>query len=165
MAFFFGNYIMATNPKTAPAKDGAAVKAAAESTAKKPAVKKTAPARKDSSVMVTVCYRSRGDKFFETADGRRILVKGHNSHLRGVAGEPLDSGRAFGETVMPRSDWEAIKAVLEKDPYERELHLGYLYASSDKADARAEAKEKADLKTGFEPVDTSKTVSKEDTEK
>lgn len=117
-----------------------------------------------SSDLVTVCFRSHYDVTFEI-DDRPIVIKGHNSPLRGLNGAVLDSGHAFGETVIPRKDWEAIKAKYGSDPNERLFKGGFIFAAADKADARAEAKEKENLKTGLEPVDTRKTATREDKER
>lgn len=120
--------------------------------------------RKKSSVSssdtVTVCFRSHIDRLFEIGD-RKILIRGHNSKLRGLDGAVLDSGRAFGETVIAKSDWEAIKAAYSKDPNEKLFSGGFIFAHEDKEDARAEAKEKEDLKTGSEPIDPKKTITQE----
>lgn len=112
--------------------------------------------RKTTSDLVTVCLRNHFDIAFEL-DDRKVIIKGHNSPLRGLDGGVLDSGRAFGETVIPAKDWEAIKAKYGSDPNEKLFKGGFIFAASDKADARAEAKEKESLKTGLEPVDTKKT--------
>lgn len=109
-----------------------------------------------TSDMVTVCLRNHFDISFEI-DDRTIVIKGHNAVLRGLDGGVLDSGRAFGETVIPAKDWEAIKAKYGRDPNYKLFSCGYIFAASDKADARAEAKEKENLKTGLEPIDTKKT--------
>ncbi len=111
--------------------------------------------------MVTVCLRSHYDRVFELGD-KKILIKGHNASLRGVDGGVLDSGRAFGETIIPEEDWMAIKAKYGTDPNEKLFSGGYIFAAGNKTDARAEAKEKEDLKTGMEPVDTQKTATKEE---
>ena len=123
--------------------------------------KKTSVSSTDT---VTVCFRSHVDRVFEIGE-RKILIKGHNSRLRGIDGAVLDSGRAFGETIIKRADWEAIKEKYGRDTNEKLFSSGYIFAREKKEDARAEAKEKEDLKTGFEPIDTKKTVTKEDKEK
>ena len=112
--------------------------------------------RKPASDLVTVCLRNHFDIAFEI-DDRKVIIKGHNSPLRGLDGGVLDSGRAFGETVIPAKDWEAIKEKYGRDP-NTELFTGaFIFASKSKEDARAEAKEKEGLKTGLEPVDPKKT--------
>lgn len=108
---------------------------------------------------VTVCFRSHIDRIFEIGD-RKILIKGHNAKLRGVDGAVLDSGRAFGETVISKADWEAIKKTYTADKNEKLFSGGFIFAHENKVDARAEAKEKEDLKTGSEPIDTSNTITK-----
>lgn len=124
-------------------------------TRKDPAVK----VAEKSSDMVTVCLRSHFDIAFDI-DDRKIVIKGHNYRLRGLDGGVLDSGLAFGETVIPTKDWEAIKAKYAQDPNNKLFANGYIFASADKEDARAEAKEKESLKTGLEPIDPKKTATK-----
>jgi len=135
-------------------------------TPKKRAYTRKAPSIKTEKMsdMVTVCFRSHHDKIFEI-DNRPIVIRGHNSRLRGVNGDVLDSGRAFGETIISRKDWDAIKAKYGSDPNEKLFKGGFIFAAADKADARAEAKEKENLKTGLEPVDTKKTATREDKER
>lgn len=115
-----------------------------------------------SSDTVIVCFKSHVDQVFEVND-RKIVIRGHNSKLRGVNGGYLDSGHAFGETEIKRDDWDAIVRKYFQDPNQH-LYPEYIFAKADKADARAEAKEKAGAKTGFEPIDTAKTRSKADKE-
>lgn len=111
------------------------------------------------SEFVTVCLRSPYDITFDV-DERSIVIKGHNSRLRGLDGGILDSGRAFGETVIPAKDWEAIKRKFGQDPNSKLFTGGFIFAAKSKEDARAEAKEKENLKTGLEPIDTTKTATK-----
>ena len=112
--------------------------------------------KKPASDLVTVCLRNHFDIAFEI-DDRKVIIKGHNNSLRGLDGGVLDSGRAFGETVIPAKDWEAIKEKYGRDPNNKLFTGGFIFASESKEDARAEAKEKEGLKTGLEPVDPKKT--------
>lgn len=112
-----------------------------------------------TSDSVTVCLRNHFDIAFEI-DDRKIVIKGHNARLRGLDGGVLDSGYAFGETVIPTKDWEAIKAKYGQDPNNKLFANGYIFAAVSKEDARAEAKEKENLKTGLEPIDPKKTATK-----
>ncbi len=131
-------------------------------TAKTETVKAKTRATKKTSDLVTVCLRSHRDIVF-TINDKNILIKGHNSALRGVNGGVLDSGEAFGETVIARSDWEAIQEKYGKDPNFKLFSGGYLFAAASKEDAKAEAKEKENLKTGNEPIDPKKTITEADT--
>lgn len=124
-------------------------------TRKAPAVK----VADKSGDLVTVCLRNPYDIAFEI-DERRIVIKGHNSRLRGIDGGILDSGHAFGETVIPTKDWESIKAKYGQDPNSKLFSGGFIFAAPNKEDARAEAKEKEGLKTGLEPIDPKKTATK-----
>lgn len=131
-------------------------------TAKTETVKAKTRATKKTSDLVTVCLRSHRDIVF-TINDKNILIKGHNSALRGINGGVLDSGEAFGETVIARSDWEAIQEKYGKDPNFKLFSGGYLFAAASKEDAKAEAKEKENLKTGNEPIDPKKTITEADT--
>lgn len=117
--------------------------------------------KRKTSDTVTVCLRQHFDITFDLDHGRKVTIKGHNARLRGVDGGVLDSGHSFGETVIPTADWERIKELYGQDPNNRLFTGGFIFASADKEDARAEQKEKENLKTGLEPIDTKKTKTSE----
>lgn len=85
-----------------------------------------------------------------------IVVKGNSANLRGLASGILPIG-AYGITTnVPAEAWEQIKARYCDDP---RIRQGLIFASTPNK-ARKEAKERKDLRNGFEPIDTTQTKVK-----
>ncbi|SKC78333.1 hypothetical protein SAMN05445504_2379 [Burkholderia sp. CF099] len=89
-------------------------------------------------------------------DGREVRLVGALGDERSplqVAGMPgRDSIAGHGVTSVEAEDWEQIV----KDHGKSLAHVkGFIFAAKDDKSGQAEAREKADEKTGFEPYDPS----------
>ena len=107
------------------------------------------------TVTVALCY-PQGIQFLLDGGKRRVHLNGNAANLAGLPKGVLPRG-GFGLTVIPRADWEAIKAA-----YGARLPIfknGLCFAHDSRADTIAEADEKAELRHGREPVaiDAAKT--------
>lgn len=115
---------------------------------------------KEESVTMTnnvvVCSNYPLDLKFRIGE-KSVIIKGNSSNLRGKAKGVLPTGGAFGITSVPTEAWEYIAKTYADAPY---IKNGLVFASTA-ANARAEAKERAGLRHGFEPIDTTKTTTKE----
>ena len=105
---------------------------------------------------VTVCSNFPRDIKFRVTDNRGqeqiILVKGNASNLRGLGSGILPVG-AYGITTnVPRGAWEQIATVFKDDA---RFKNGLIFATQQKY-ARGEAKERKNLRNGYEPIDPSK---------
>lgn len=105
---------------------------------------------------VCVCANTPFDvKFLVPDSGGRmvpVVIKGNGSHLRGKDRGILAVG-AYGITAnVPREAWEYI---LEAYADNRAIRNGLIFATSANA-ARAQAKERKDLRHGLEPIDPTK---------
>lgn len=92
---------------------------------------------------------------FSLSKERRVKLNGNAEGLRGKDKGQLPVG-AFGLTVIPREDWEEIKA---KYGGMRLFRSGLIFVAESKSNAEAEAEEKKDMRHGLEPIDP-----KEDTQ-
>ena len=107
---------------------------------------------------VTVCSNFPRDIKFRVLDNRgqeqTILIKGNASNLRGLGSGILPIG-AYGITAnVPKGAWEQIATVFKDDA---RFKNGLIFATSSK-NARSEAKERKDLRNGYEPIDAKKSV-------
>lgn len=103
------------------------------------------------TVVVALCHPH--GLTFSLKDGRRVKLNGNAANLIGAEKGVLPQG-GFGLTVIRRDDWDAIRTQYPK--YEL-FQNGLCFAHEKKNDTIAEAKEKAKVRHGREPVDTSKT--------
>ena len=106
---------------------------------------------------VTVCSNFPRDIKFRVTDNRgqeqTILIRGNASKLRGLGSGILPIG-AYGITAnVPKGAWEQIASVYKDDA---RFKNGLIFATSSK-NARSEAKERKDLRNGYEPIDPTKT--------
>lgn len=88
---------------------------------------------------------------------REIVFKGNAGYLRGKESGILPVGGYGITTNVPAKAWEWLKSHRPKDPL---IKNGLIFASTAK-NARTEAKERTDLRHGFEPVDPNKGMSKQ----
>ena len=107
---------------------------------------------------VTVCSNFPRDIKFKVLDNRgqeqTILIKGNASNLRGLGSGILPIG-AYGITAnVPKGAWEQISTIFKDDA---RFKNGLIFATSPK-NARGEAKERKDLRNGYEPIDSTKEV-------
>lgn len=110
---------------------------------------------------VLVVSHLHHDLTFILPKRKRVLITGTSSYLRGKEMGVIPVGTA-AFTKVDREDWEYItKHWVKFEP----LVNGLIYASKDEESAKAEATEKAELRDGFEPVDPTKTTTKENTDK
>ena len=86
---------------------------------------------------------------FPMPDGRIVSIAGSNAGLRGQMTGVLPIGE-FGLTEIAESDW----LYIAKTWGEWKLFKnGLIFAQTKAEDAKAEAKEKAEFRHGFEPID------------
>ena len=109
---------------------------------------------------VTVCSNFPRDIKFRVIDNRgqeqTILIKGNASKLRGLASGILPIG-AYGITAnVPKEAWEQIATIYKDDA---RFKKGLIFASTAK-NARGEAKERKNLRNGYEPIDPTKQKTK-----
>ena len=109
---------------------------------------------------VVVCSNFPRDIIYVVLDNNgkevEILIKGNSNNLRGKAAGILPIG-AYGITAnVPAGAWEQIKTRYCDDA---RIKKGLIFASTPNK-ARKEAKERKDLRNGFEPIDPTKTKVK-----
>nr|DAN96703.1 MAG TPA: hypothetical protein [Caudoviricetes sp.] len=125
--------------------------------ARKPRSVTAAPEVTKTSDKVVVCLNSAHSIIFE-ANGKKIKINGQNENLRGEKEGILAVGK-FGQSIIDRKDWEEIVRIYRNMMIFRS---GLIFAMNDTASANAKAKECEDMRHGLEPVDTSKTATKQD---
>lgn len=109
---------------------------------------------------VVVCSNFPRDIIYIVKDNAghdvRIRIKGNSANLRGKGSGILPVG-AYGITAnVPTGAWEQIKQRYCDDV---RIKQGLIFASTPNK-ARKEAKERKDLRNGFEPIDPTKTKVK-----
>lgn len=120
----------------------------------------SAPAQNvQSGGNVVVSFNNAHSMIFEV-NGKKIKINGSNEGLRGIPDGVLAVGR-YGQTVVSREDWEAIKKTYGKMAV---FANGLIFAENDHASAKSRENEHKDLRHGLEPVDTENTYTKADTE-
>lgn len=128
--------------------EGAAVAINAEQAAAQSVPKAT------GSTNVIVCYNSPTGIIFDLPQTRggikKVLINGNATHLRGKERAGALPVGAFGMTVIPAEDWEAIK---ERYGRMRIFKSGLIFASCDRESAQKETEDRKELRNGFEPVD------------
>lgn len=100
------------------------------------------------NVLVALCHPS-GVTFLVGNNKKRVTLNGNAENLRGLSQGILPIG-GFGLTEILASDWEAIKTTYGKMPL---FKNGLIFAAKDADSLKAEAKEKAELRHGREPLD------------
>ena len=105
---------------------------------------------------VTVCSNFPRDIKFRVLDNtgkeQVILIKGNATNLRGLGAGIIPIG-AYGITAnVPKEAWEQIANIYKDDA---RFKNGLIFATSAK-NARGEAKERKNLRHGFEPIDATK---------
>lgn len=110
---------------------------------------------------VTVALNRATGIRFPLPDGRAVLINGNAAHLRGREKGVLPVG-GFGLTTIAADDWAYIKKTYGRMEI---FENGLIFAAERKADAAAEAAEKANLRHGLEPVDPEKTATRPNTGK
>lgn len=113
-----------------------------------------------SGETVTVCSNYPRDLKFMVPDnsGRQvaIVIKGNATNLRGKEKGIIPIGGYGVTTGVPKDTWEWI---LKHRPDDEFIKKGLVFATTA-AKARAAAKERAELRHGFEPADTKKANSR-----
>ena len=107
------------------------------------------------TVVVALCRAQGLD--FPMPDGRIVSIAGSNAGLRGQMTGVLPIGE-FGLTEIAESDWLYIAKTWAEW---RLFKNGLIFAQTKVEDAKAEAKEKAELRHGFEPIDPEKGAKTE----
>lgn len=110
-------------------------------------------ADKKSSDTLMVCMNWAHDLIYRLGDGREVRL---NGAAHGMTKGALPVGE-FGMTWLSTKDWEDLQKMYGKTD---RFKNGFIYAATDKVSAADEAEEKADLRHGLEPVDTTKTKTK-----
>ena len=109
---------------------------------------------------VVVCSNFPRDIIYVVKDNSghdvEIRIKGNSANLRGKGSGILPIG-AYGITAnVPAGAWEQIK---QKYCDDARIKQGLIFASTPNK-ARKEAKERKDLRNGFEPIDPKQTKVK-----
>lgn len=86
---------------------------------------------------------------FTLKSGKKVSIAGSAVHLRGKEMGILPTGGAFGLTTVEAADWEEIQARFGNTAL---FKSGRIFASSNKTEAIAEAKDKGDTRNGLEPA-------------
>ena len=90
-------------------------------------------------------------------DGRVVSIAGNAVGLRGQEMGVLPLG-AYGLTEIREDDWLYIEKMWGQTPL---FKNGLIFASTKgEKDAKAEAKNREDLRNGFEPVDPDRSATK-----
>lgn len=108
---------------------------------------------KKSSDKVMVCLNCAHDLIYQLSDGSEVRL---NGAAHGITEGALPVGK-FGMTMVATKDWEVLQKMYGKT---ERFKNGLIFAATDKASAMEEAEEKADLRHGLEPIDTTKTKTK-----
>lgn len=88
---------------------------------------------------------------------REVIIEGNAKYLRGADMGILPEGGAFGFTLIDRQDWDYISTYWAQLPL---IKKGLLFASTAKT-IKSEATERSDTRHGLEPIDPTKTRTKE----
>ena len=116
--------------------------------AAQPAPQTVQPSAGAGRTVVVALNRVQGIDY-PMPDGRVVSIAGSNAGLRGQMTGILPIGE-FGLTEIAESDW----LYIAKTWGEWKLFKnGLIFAQTKAEDAKAEAKEKAGLRHGFEPID------------
>ena len=121
-----------------------------------PAPQKVQPSAGAGRTVVVALCRAQGLDF-PMPDGRIVSIAGSNAGLRGQITGILPVGE-FGYTEIAEQDWLYIKKTWAEW---RLFKNGLIFAQTKVEDARAEAKEKAELRHGFEPIDPERQAKTE----
>lgn len=127
------------------------------------AVTETAPApvvqSMDSGSITVALNQPQGIVFRLFKDGseyKRVHIEGNAAHLAGAfTASPLPRG-GYGLTTIAADDWQEIKKQYGELPI---FKNGLIFAASSVQNASAQAKEQAEIKSGFEPVDDRSTLT------
>ena len=92
----------------------------------------------------------------DNGNWRDLVLNGNAVHLRGKETGVLPVGGYGVTTGVPKKAWDWIVSHRPKDPL---IVNGLVFASTAK-NARAEAKERKELRNGFEPVDPNRGQSR-----
>ena len=122
------------------------------------ATKKTAPTAKAAPqkvqpsaggrTVVVALNRVQGIDY-PMPDGRVVSIAGNAVSLRGQEMGVLPMG-AYGLTEIREADWLYIEKMWGQTPL---FKNGLIFAQTKAENAKAEAKERAELRHGFEPID------------
>ena len=107
------------------------------------------------TVVVALCRAQGLD--FPMPDGRVVSIAGSNAGLRGQMTGILPIGE-FGLTEVKEADWLYIKKTWAEWKL---FKNGLIFAQTKTEDAKAEAKERAELRHGFEPIDPERQAKTE----
>lgn len=108
----------------------------------------------DQTVMVAL-NRAIGLSF-KMPDGRDVVINGSGHQLTGQQMGKLPVGQ-YGLTMVAASDWEYIaKTYGQMDLFKN----GLIFAANSAHDAEGEARNRASLRHGLEPVNPKRTNTK-----
>ena len=124
--------------------------------AAQPAPQNVQPSAETGRTVVVALCRAQGLDF-PMPDGRIVSIAGSNAGLRGQMTGILPVGE-FGLTEVAESDWLYIKKTWAEWKL---FKNGLIFAQTKVEDAKAEAKEKAELRHGFEPIDPERQTKTE----
>lgn len=105
--------------------------------------------------LVAVAFNDPIGINFTMPGGRSVHINGNAAHLRGQEMGILPVG-AYGITMVNADDWEYIKKRYGGMTI---FKSGLIFARDKKADAAAKARERAELRNGYEPIDPEQTAT------
>lgn len=123
----------------------------------RPQLPKKEEVKPKSNDLVCVALNRPYGIAFRMPDGRKVEFRGNGESLIGREKGVLPVG-AYGLTMVDREDFEWIYKNFKSMPV---FKNGLCFATKRKADATEEAESRDDLRNGLEPVDISRTSTKE----
>jgi len=115
-----------------------------------------APAKASGKTVMVALNRVQGIDY-PMPDGRVVSIAGNAESLRGQEMGVLPVG-AYGLTEIREDDWLYIEKMWGETPL---FKNGLIFASTKgEKDARAEARNREDLRNGLEPVDPEKASTR-----
>lgn len=131
-------------------------KSTKKASVKPEAVAVPAPAKASGRTVVVALNRVQGIDY-PMPDGRVVSIAGNAMDLRGQEMGVLPMG-AYGLTEIREDDWLYIQKMWGESPL---FKNGLIFASTKgEKDAKAEAKNREDLRNGMEPVDPERSATK-----
>ena len=107
---------------------------------------------------VTLCLNYPRSVMFRMPDGREVVIQGSSFDAIGQDMAVITVGKCQ-KNVVDAQDWEYIKKEYGNMKL---IRNGFLFEVPSLGDYKDMAKDHGELRSGLEPVDTEKTVSKPD---
>jgi hypothetical protein len=109
-----------------------------------------------TSNTVMLCLNHPRSIAFPMPDGREVVIQGSAFSVAGKDMGVIEVGKCQ-KNIVDAQDWEYIK---KQYAHLRVIQNGFLFEVPNPADYDDMAKDHGTLRTGMEPIDVEKTVSK-----